>query len=76
MVSGPQRCARACGSDTAQAKTQVLEFPHCSIYSINKLLEQKKGPVIQILYYRNTMTQGSNRISERSASEVLVVIKY
>ena len=75
MVGGSQRCERACCSDPAQAKTQGLELPYCTIYHINELLEQKKGPIIQIQNYRITMKQGSKRISERSASEVPVVIK-
>ena len=43
---------------------------HTNTYLIYELLECVKGPVRQILTYRISMTQGNNRISERSPSEV------
>jgi hypothetical protein len=41
----------------------------------NELLESMAGRVLQIQNYRISMTQGNNRISEWSSSEVLVLIK-
>ena len=47
---------------------------HPNIYPIDELLKYMKGPVLQIQNYRMSMTQGNNRISEKSPGEVLVLI--
>ena len=52
-----------------------FELTHPNIYSIYELLEHVKGPVLQIQSCRISMTQGNNRISERSPSEVPVLIE-
>ena len=46
-----------------------------NIYPIDELLEYIKGLVLQIQNYRIPITQGNNRISERSPSEVPVLIE-
>ena len=46
-----------------------------NIYPTNELLECMKGLVLQIQNYRISMTQGNNRISKRSPSEVPVLIE-
>ena len=47
---------------------------HPNIYPIYELLECVKVPVLQIQNYRISMTQGNDRISERSPSEVPVLM--
>jgi hypothetical protein len=42
---------------------------HPNIYSIYELLEHVKGPVLKNQSCRISVTQGNNRISERSLSE-------
>jgi hypothetical protein len=42
---------------------------HTNTYLIYELLECVKGPVGQILTYRISMTQGNNRILEKTPSE-------
>ena len=49
---------------------------HPNIYPIYELLECMKGLVLQIQNYRISMTQGNNRIFEKSLSAVLVLIVY
>ena len=61
-------------SDTSQAQIQGFELAHPNIYPINELLVFTKGPALQIQNYRISMTQGNNRISKRSPSEVPVLI--
>jgi hypothetical protein len=46
-----------------------------NIYPIDELLEDVKGLILQIQNYRISMAQGNNRISERSLSEVIVLIE-
>jgi hypothetical protein len=43
-------------------------------YPNNELLEYMKGPVLQIQNYKISMKLGNNGISERSPSEVPVLI--
>ena len=77
-MSCPQGCENPSGltsSDTSQAQIQGFELAHPNIYPINELLECMKGLVLQIQNYRISMTQGNNRISERSPSEVPVLIE-
>ena len=62
-------------SDTSQAQIQGFELAHPNIYPINELLECMKVLVLQIQKYRIFMTQGNNRISKRSPSEVPVLIE-
>lgn len=69
------RACRLTSSDAAQSKSQGLELPHCNICPIDEVPEHKNEPVLQIQNYRITLTQGNNWISERSPSEVLVLIK-
>jgi hypothetical protein len=49
---------------------------HPNIYPIYELLEHAKEPALQIQSHRISMTQGNNRISERSPSDdpVLTVL--
>jgi hypothetical protein len=61
-------------SSTSQAQIQGFELAHPNIYPIDELLKYMKGPVPQIQNYRMSMTQGNNRISEKSPGEVLVLI--
>ena len=51
-----------------------FELAHPNIYPIYELLECVKVPVLQIQNYRISMTQGNDRISERSPSEVPVLM--
>lgn len=44
-------------------------------YPIDELLKYMKGLVLQIQNYRISMTQGDNRLSNRSPSEVPVLIE-
>ena len=53
--------------DTSQAQTQGFELAHPKIYPISELLEYMKGLVQN---HGISMTQGNNRVSERSPSEV------
>ena len=65
-------CRRADGltnSTTTQTQIQHFELFHPNIYSIYELLEHVKGPVLQIQSCRISMTQGNNRISERSPNK-------
>lgn len=57
-------------SGTFQAQIQALELAHPNIYPKSKWLEWMKGLALQIQNYR----QVNSRISERSLSEVLVLI--
>ena len=41
-----------------------MAYPN--IHSICELLEHVKGPVLQILSYKISITQGGNKISKRS----------
>ena len=66
--------SRLTSSDTSQAQIQGFELAHPNIYPIDELLKYMKGPVLQIQNYRMSMTQGNNRISEKSPGEVLVLI--
>ena len=47
---------------------------HLNIDQIDELLEGMEGPGLQIQNYRISMTQGNNRISERSPNEVTILI--
>ena len=71
-------CLRAGGlasSDTFQVQIQGFELAHPKVYSIDELLECLKGPILQTPNYRISMIQGNSRISERSSSEVPVLIE-
>ena len=59
---------------TTQAPIQGFELAYPNIYFVYELLEHTKGPVLQILSCRISMTQGNSRISERSPSEDPVLI--
>ena len=61
-------------SDTSQAQIQGFELAHPNIYPMDELPECIKRLVLQIQNYRVSMTQGNNKISERSPSEVSVLI--
>jgi hypothetical protein len=50
----------------SQAQIQDFELAHLNIYLINELLEHMSKPVVLIQNHRISMTQGNNRISERS----------
>jgi hypothetical protein len=56
------------------AQIQGIELANPNIYPIDEHLEFVKELVLQIQNYTISMTQGSNRISERSPSEVPVLI--
>ena len=66
--------SRLTSSDTSQAQIQGFELAHPNIYPIKELLKCMKRLVLQIQNYRIFMTRGNNRISERSPSEVSVLI--
>jgi hypothetical protein len=59
---------------TTQTQIQGFEIAHCNIYPISELLECIKKPVLQIQNYGISMTQGNNRMPERSPSEVPVLM--
>ena len=61
-------------STTTQAQIQGYKLAHPNIYPIYELLEQVKGQIPQLLSCRNSVTQGHNRVSERSPSEDPVLI--
>ena len=61
-------------STTTQAPIQGFELTHPNIYPIYELLECVKDPVLQSQSCRISMTQGNNRISERSPREDPVLI--
>ena len=71
---GCRRAGRLTNSATTQAQIQGFELAHPNIYPIYELLECVKVPVLQIQNYRISMTQGNDRISERSPSEVPVLM--
>ena len=48
---------------------------HPNIYPTDELLECTKEAVLQFQNYRISMTQGNNRISERSLIEISVLIE-
>ena len=52
-----------------QAQIQGFELAHTKIYIICELLEHIKGPVLLIQSCRISMTQGNNRMPQRSPSE-------
>ena len=54
---------------STQAQIQGFALDHPNIYPIYELLESVKDPVLQSQSCRISMTQGNNRISERSPSE-------
>ena len=58
---------------TCQAQNQGSELSHPNIYLTYELLAQE-GPVLQIQSCKISMTQGNNRIPERSPSEDLVLV--
>jgi hypothetical protein len=62
-------------SDASQAQTKGFEFIYPNIYPMDELLECIKGPALLIQTYRISMTLNSNRIFERSPTEVLVSIE-
>jgi hypothetical protein len=53
----------------------MLRSRTTQLYPIAELLECTKGLVLQIQNYRISMTQGNNRISERSLIEISVLIE-
>ena len=55
---------------------QGFESAQLHTYAIYKLLEHTKGLFLQIQNYKIFVTQGNNRISKRSPSEVSVLIEY
>ena len=75
-VSRPQghESGRA-SSDTSQAQIHSFESAHPNIYPIYELLVHMKGPFLQIQNYRISMTQGNNKVFERSPSEVSVLME-
>jgi hypothetical protein len=56
-------------------RSTALNWPHPNIHPIKELLESIKRLVLQIQTYGISMTQGSNRVSKRSPSELPAVIK-
>jgi hypothetical protein len=62
-------------SDASQAQFQSSELAHSNIYPVSEMLVCMKGQALQIQNYRTSMTQGNNRISERSPSEVPELIE-
>jgi hypothetical protein len=62
-------------SHSSQAQIQGSGMAQPNIYPINELLEYMKGPVLQIQNHRISMTQGNNRISQRSPSGIPVLIE-
>jgi hypothetical protein len=71
---GSRRSIRLTSTYTSQTQIQGFELTHLNIYTISELLECRKVLVLQSESYRISMTQGNNRISERSSSEVPVLI--
>ena len=61
-------------SDISQAQVQGFELIYPNIYPTDELLECMKWPVLQIQNYRVSMTQDKNKVSEKSLSEVPVLI--
>ena len=61
-------------SATTQAQIQGSELAYPNICPIYELLKPVKEPILHIQSYRKFRTQGNNRISERSPSEVPVLI--
>ena len=74
-MCGYRRADGLTSSDTSQAQIQAFELIHPNIQPIDELLECMKGLVLQIPSCKISMTQGNNRISERSPSEVSVWIE-
>jgi hypothetical protein len=64
-----ERAGRLINSATTQTQIQGFELAHPNVHLICELLERAKGPVLQIQSFRNSMTQGNSRISERSPGE-------
>ena len=65
---------RLTNSYNTQAQIQGFELAHPQIYLINELLEHVKSLVLLIQVCRISLTQGNNRISDRSPSEDLVLM--
>lgn len=61
-------------SAATQAQIQGFVLGHPNIHPICELLEQVKGPILQVQRHRSSMTQGNNKISERSPSKDPVLI--
>ena len=72
LVAPAQESWRAEQPSSTQAQIQGFESAHPNIHPVCELLELMKGPLLQIQSRRISMTQGSNRRSERSP----VIIQY
>ena len=73
-IPGEEGVGELGNSAATQAQIHGFELVHLNIYPIYELLEHGKGPVLWIQSCRISMTQGNNRISERSPSEDPVLI--
>jgi hypothetical protein len=73
-VVGEERTGRLTSADNFQFQIQMLKLAHPNIYPIEELWEDVKVLVLEIQTYRISMTQGNGRISERSPSEVPLLI--
>lgn len=71
-LCGFGRAGRLTISATTQA--QGFEVAHTNIHPIYELLEQLKGPILEIQSQWISITQGNSRIATRSPGEDPVLI--